>query len=280
MLDFTRELHEELLLKLKDFETNNNSGIFPDQRLEFIITALEKIREKLKGYPFAGERDEIHFFKSVLPPILSLFIYYSDKTELDLIELRSSPKSRYEYYDRIFTKTEDFFKENAEFIRYNREGKTELDPFYFLRNSPMNRERTYQLISVMDHSFATIHCVKLATFLAYTRLGQEMHLNISDKKDGEPPVISDDDKLTWTDSKIALIELIYSLKEQGAFNHGKASLKKINGCFEKTFFVDLGNVSRQFQDILARKTGYTNYLDKLRDKLQKGIDDIEQDHIR
>jgi hypothetical protein len=38
--------------------------------------------------------------------------------------------------------------------------------------------------------------------------------------------------------------------------------------------VDLGNASRTFQQILARKMGYTKYLDSLKLSLHDGINDL------
>ena len=41
-------------------------------------------------------------------------------------------------------------------------------------------------------------------------------------------------KLTWTGSKVALIELIYALHTEGVFNNGAADLKNIAEYFEHT----------------------------------------------
>ncbi len=79
-------------------------------------------------------------------------------------------------------------------------------------------------------------------------------------------------RLTWTHSKIGLVELIYALKELGVFNHGKAELKAITHSFEYMFSFELGNISSAFQEILERKKSYSNITDKLRDVFLKKVE--------
>jgi hypothetical protein len=115
--------------------------------------------------------------------------------------------------------------------------------------------------------------------LAYTRLERDMQNKLGRKFDPAQPEY-EDGKLRWTDPKQGLIELIYSLKEKGAFNDGKADLSRITGYFEDVFSIKLGNISSNFQKVLSRKTGYTNYIDKLKDRLLGRIDEIEDKHIK
>ena len=82
------------------------------------------------------------------------------------------------------------------------------------------------------------------------------------------------EKLVWTFPKIALIELIYAFKAAGTFNNGSADLKRIIRYFERIFSVDLGNYSRSYQEIVTRKTGFTIFLDLLKEKMRIGIDRI------
>lgn len=72
--------------------------------------------------------------------------------------------------------------------------------------------------------------------------------------------------LNWTIKKVFLIELIYLLYWVGAFNFGKATLKKIGAYFEEIFNIDLGtSLSRTLTDIRARKDNgsFLNLLDQI-----------------
>lgn len=79
-------------------------------------------------------------------------------------------------------------------------------------------------------------------------------------------------KLTWTASKVALIELMYALHTEGAFNNGAVDLKEIAEYFEYVFEIDLGQYRRTFLEIRARKNDRTKFLATLNDSLQKRMD--------
>jgi hypothetical protein len=80
-------------------------------------------------------------------------------------------------------------------------------------------------------------------------------------------------KLTWTVSKVFLIELIYALYLFGAFNHGKATLKEIILYFENIFNIDLGaNPSKAYFEMRGRKQR-TSFLERLREILNNKMDE-------
>jgi len=274
MIVFTQKLHEELISKLEVLDKNYSPKNLEDHRLDLITTAIEKIKHKLKSYTFGSDKDEILFFKSVLPETLSLYIYYSHVMEWGCIEKKGSEKAMYDFYDSMFTKAENFRNEQKDFYEYCRDGKTDLDRIYFLRKSPMNRERVYQINSIMDPASPTVYCGILAKFLAYSRLEHELHLSIQENKQTGVPAIDNGNRLTWTLSKISLVEIIYALKEVKAFNHGKADVKAITEYFERIFNIHIGNIYRSFQEIMSRKTGYALFIDMLRESYLKKIDDI------
>ena len=83
-----------------------------------------------------------------------------------------------------------------------------------------------------------------------------------------------DNGLVFTAPKVYLNELGYAMKAHGSFNNGNAPVSKILSALGKMANVDLGNTSRTFQQILARKMGYTKYLDSLKLSLHERIDDF------
>jgi hypothetical protein len=281
MLEYARQLHEELSAELEGLtgtpSTNLNA---PDERLTLVSTAIYRIKEKLKTYQFKDQKEEIEFNKFILPMFLSLDIYYTEKFDLECVELIGTEKSKYKFYRKTFKKIDDFFRRHIEFFKYYRSGRTDLDKDFFLRKSAWNGNTIDLFTHVIDPTFCTIYSLRVAMILAYTRLERDIQDNNSgDKFDPAQPKY-ESGKLRWTDAKQGLIELIYALKEKGAFNDGKADLYKITGYFEEVFSIKLGNISSNFQKVLSRKTGYTNYIDKLKDKLLGRIDYIEDRHIK
>ncbi|MDR2951320.1 MAG: RteC domain-containing protein [Prevotella sp.] len=69
-------------------------------------------------------------------------------------------------------------------------------------------------------------------------------------------------RLTWTGSKVELVELIYALDAAGCFNHGHATIKEIVVCIEVMLNVDLGDYYHTFMEIRNRKNS-TAFLDRL-----------------
>ncbi|MDP9040390.1 MAG: RteC domain-containing protein, partial [Bacteroidota bacterium] len=267
MQKFTEKLHEELLSKLAALDENYQSEKFiSHRRIEMIIKALNLILEKLEDYRFESENEETHFFKSVLPPTLSLVVYYAAKNEWESLERLGTTRARQDFIEQQLMKINEFFKDNEEFFKYYRSGKTNLDRYYFLPKKSFQEENIDLLSSLMDPSFCTIHTVKVATFLGYVRLEKDMLDSLCKKEEyaafsstllEETQTAVSRDKLVWTFPKIALIELIYAFKAAGTFNHGKADLKKIIQYFERVFSINLGNYTRSYQEIVARKTGFT-----------------------
>ncbi len=279
MKSITQSLKEELLQKLGEWENRFDPCNLEDQRLELIARVLERTKQNLLSHQFSSDDEEVNFFKSVLPELFSLYIYYADKIEWDRIRTQGSPECRYHFTDRIFSQAEELRKQEKDFYEYCRDGKTHLDKIYFLRESPLNQENVYPLRFIIDRHSPTRYCEIKGRLLAFSRLELEMHHLISEKRESDGSEKSNGSALKWTDKTIYLVELGYALKEQGSFNNGQASLTDIFGFFEKTFGVDLLNTPRQFQDILRRKNGNTTYLNLLAGKLEKRIENLENENL-
>lgn len=80
--------------------------------------------------------------------------------------------------------------------------------------------------------------------------------------------------INWTASKTDLIELIYGLYANKAFNHGKITIKAITRFFESTLNIKLGNTSLRFQEILRRKESIA-FLDQVRNALEAYMSRID-----
>ena len=88
------------------------------------------------------------------------------------------------------------------------------------------------------------------------KLNQPALIDIENKIKADIPPL-----LTWTDDKVALVELIYAITK--SVNNGKGTTKMIAACFEFIFQVDLGNFYNTLSDINLRKRNVTRYLDTL-----------------
>ena len=83
--------------------------------------------------------------------------------------------------------------------------------------------------------------------------------------------------IVWTGTKTEAVEFIYELTHVGVFNNGKASTAQVTKWFEYTFHIDLGNVSKIFQDIRNRKKETAAFAHKLEKALLRYIDELDQE---
>jgi hypothetical protein len=274
MKSYTENLHNELLLKLDELNKNYDPNTLYDPRLSIVILAIEQIKAKLLHYRFRSNEEEIHYFKTVLPKTMALYIYYFEKIEWDRITHRDSSEQKFKFLDRIFSMAEQYRREYCALYEYYRDGKSDLDDLYFLRSSPLNKDTQYPLGKIIDSSSPPYHCFLLAILLAYTRLESELKLSNPENKESKLSGNSVKPKLRWTGKQSELIELGYGLYEMGSFNNGKASLNEIFTYLGEVFEVDTGNTSRLFQDIVRRKAGYTTFLNQMIARLLKKIDNM------
>jgi RteC protein len=271
---FTEKLHEELLSKLDELDKNYDPNNLFDPRLRIVMTAIDQIKVKLLDHRFASDEEEIHYFKSVLPKTLALYIYYSERVQWDRIIMLDSPRQKYIFHDHIYSVAEDFRKEYSAVYEYYRDGKTDLDDLYFLRSSPLHRETTCSVGHIIDPCSPPYHSILLAILIAYTMLEFEVKICVAENDENALSGRHAKIKLRWTGKQSEIIELGYGLKEMGSFNNGTASLKEIFEYLGEVFGVETGNTSRLFQDIVGRKSGYTTFLDQMREKLLKRIQDM------
>lgn len=78
-------------------------------------------------------------------------------------------------------------------------------------------------------------------------------------------------RLTWTGSKVDLVELIYAWESAGCFNHGHVTIKEIVSYIQIVFNIDLGDYYHTFRD-LRRRVDRTAFLDSLISHLSDRMD--------
>lgn len=86
-----------------------------------------------------------------------------------------------------------------------------------------------------------------------------------------PPLSFPCVRLTWTGSKVNLVELIYAWEAAGCFNHGHITIKEIVVYIQVVFNIDLGDYYHTFRD-LRRRVERTSFLDSLITHLSDRMD--------
>jgi hypothetical protein len=227
-------------------------------------SALVRLKEFVRKYTFKDGKEEIEFFKTIKPVFASQHHYYNEVFDLSLNEPIVESTGKRAFHLSALNRLTEYTIVNREFYHYCLSNSSHLDDTYF-------RRKPNEIKNVdIDTLFTTEYDGVLSTFLANQLLKEYLIRKLSDETSQTLAP-----SLTWTGTKAALIELIYALQSADVINKGKSHIREIATGFEKLFQINLGNYSRQFQDIRIRKTGKTNFIDELKHSLEQRMDESD-----
>jgi hypothetical protein len=271
------ELEEQLNFITLETEDSINRA---ELSIEVINACVKKLKAFIIKYKFKSQSEEIHFFKKLKPSIYSKLIYHNTIFNIEAKMPSGGGESTKKYISDELDKIKQFFHQNLEFYKYYRTNSSYLDHKYFVRGKHDIRLTLDSFIFDSDSRFSTSHDYKVSKILANDQL--EVYLedrlaSLSLQKTEQPAFsqVHPKIKLNWSESKTALIEVIYAFHSQGVFENGKADLKEIASYFETIFNVELGDYYRTFLEIRMRKSGRTKFLDNLKLNLLKRMDEVD-----
>lgn len=271
------ELEEQLKFVHLEIEDSIKNA---EVSIEIILNALDKLKSQVIKYKFKNEQEEIHFFKEEKPLFLSKLIYFNTIYKIEIRKPHGSDTSKRKYIAQELDKLKQFFDGNLDFYRYYRTGSTYLDHKYFLKNKYDIKLSLDTFYFQSDQRFTTSHDYKVAKILANDLLQVylEGQLTFIDKKENNPKDQQHlpKTKLSWTESKTSLIELIYGLYAQKVFDNGKADIKAIADYFETVFNIELGDYYHTYLELRMRKTGRTKFLNTLVETLNKKMEEQDE----
>lgn len=280
MQAFANKLLIELDSQLSFTEQENDVVL---KRSEECFVICKKVIEQLKAFilkhKFKSTAEEIKFFKEIKPQFTSKLIYHLMLYNIETKTPNGGKEILKKYLSKEQDKLKNYFDYNLDFYKYYRAGANYLDHKYFVRDKYDIQLTLDGHIFENDTRFSTTHDFKVAKILAHDLLQVylENELAYLDRREtGTNFQEYSKIRLTWTDSKTSLIELIYALQAQGAFNNGKADIKEIAAYFEAIFNLDLGDYYRTYLEIRIRKTGRTKFLNLLQEAITKKMNSLDE----
>jgi hypothetical protein len=267
-----KQYTEELKIKM-NAEVDTVTADYQDVllRTSHIITIVEGYIQELKQflikYKFKRINEEIEFFKTIKPSFVSALWYHQRLFKIQMFEAYNTNEARLKYYRKQLAKLEAFMNHHQAFYHYMLTNADHMDEKYFIRVNAAKRS------GVVDERFSTQEDIRVSKILCNERV--KVYLLSSIERIVEPSLPQYNSPLTWTGSKIDLIELIYSLHAAGVFNREAADIKQIAAVFENAFNVTLGNYYRVFQDIRLRKVNQIKFLDSLKQSLLRRINETD-----
>ena len=281
MKTFCTSLQSELDSQLQFIRLETEEQIkAAELSIKVLLSVIDKLKKFTLRYKFKNEADEIHFFKYFKPQFISKLIYHNRVLNIETKKPYGGEKVTRKYLNNELEKLKRFFDNNLEFYKYHRTNSTYLDHKYFIRGKHDIKLSLDTFYFEADHRFCTSHDYKVAKIIAHdlVQVFLEDEIASLDRKELKAQSKSEvlpKPTIFWTGSKVALIELMYALHAEGSLNNGKIELNAIADFIEKSFGIDLGQFHRSFLELRELKTGRTKYIDTLREKLIKRMDDAD-----
>jgi hypothetical protein len=250
-----------------------------EQAINIILKSINELKKVTTKANFKAETEEIQFFKEIKPQFTSKLIYFNRVYKIEMKKPNGGNRVLKKYYNNELLKLKAFFDNELEFYQYFRSGSTYLDFKYFLRGKFDIKLALDSYYFETDTSFATSHDYKVSTILANDLIElyiENQLIMLENKENTEKSQRKPNVKMTWTGSKVALVEMMYALHTEGVFNNGAADLKEIAEYFEHIFEIDLGQYRRVFLEIRARKSDKTKFITTLNDHLLKRMENSDE----
>lgn len=248
------------------------------QMIVFLKGLLSELKTHVLEQGFSNAQEEINFFKNIKPKILGKLVYYNKLSRIETTRPVSNGKLYNSYYSNHMKKLKKGFKEHilsSDFYRYYRSGRTDKDDIYFRLGHINFYDGLNSYVFEIDMHFSTYYDYKIACIIAndflysYLLSKIEPHNQIDTLSTGLP---LENKKVRWTDSKNALIELLYALHISGSISNGRISLKKLSFLFQELFNVQLGDVHHAFHRMKDRVDNRTLFLNHLKKSLEHYMD--------
>ncbi|SEA14799.1 RteC protein [Arachidicoccus rhizosphaerae] len=242
---------------------------------KIVKESVRKLNDSMEQYTFKNQEEEIRYFKYIRPQLLREQIYYAELYYLESLKPSKDKQSIEQYLNDHLKYNNQYFERNRTFYNYYRRGQTHQDQVLFVSMTESALLPTEGAIE-KDSYLSQGHSYILARLQALEILNSYIQNEIN-TLNNRSPSYKEPGELTWTASKVALIELLYALASIGAFNHGKADLKTIINTFQEMFSIHLGNYYAVIQqNIRIRKKNRTAFLDSLKEYMERRMDETDE----
>lgn len=278
-VQMSEQLDRELILLPKK---NQDDIFFTSEKAVGLCTiVLLEMKELVSENEFPDKASEIHFFKQVKPKVYGKLIFYLKLLKIETYRPSFSREHQINYLLTVLKDLEKIYEQYAEFYRYYRLNHSCLDEKYFTRNSRFSTLDAEHIHLLIDRKFSTARDYTLALFIAHQQLIEHLGAEIGklrangDKESHFKTTNPNSCNYCWTESKVALVELIYALHSARSINKGKIGIKEIAHLFESIFNIELGDIYRIFLEVRSRKIEQTKYMDYLKDSLLRRMDEAD-----
>ena len=237
---------------------------------------LGDVKEDIVKDGFTNKEDEILFFKQIKPTVLGKLIYYNKAFRIESACPASSGNIYEGYFAMHLRELKQEYTEhvcNSDFYRYYRSGRTDRDEQYFTLGNINCYDGLNSFVFEIDTKFSTYFDYKVAKIIANELVYNYLTTKLSPEQNPDVLLQHEETKdFFWTQTKNALIELIYALYACDAISHGKIGIRKISMVFQILFRISLNDIHNSFHRMKTRAGSRTLFLDQLKQSLEEYMD--------
>lgn len=276
-----KQLYKNILLCIENEElsvSRNKKSILDEayHMVSFLDRTLADLKSQINLKGFESTLDEIIFFKNVKPEILGRLIYYNKIVRIESYSPTNSDLIEPYYTDQMKILNKEYKKHTAssDFYSYFRAGRTDKDNDYYRLGNINYFDGLDSFFFEVDREFSTYYDYRIALFKSYDLLHSYLSAKIFKAEHNicDSLEINEDAEFSWTDSKNALIELIYALHISRSVSNGRIGIRKISQMFEDIFEVSLGDIHHAFYQMKFRAGQRARYLHFLKSSLEQYMD--------
>lgn len=244
--------------------------------LLFLKKKLIELKLAILSESFKDETEEITFFKYQKPLLLGRLMFF-----YKILHIESNCPPCMELTDDYYRKQQEeqklFFDRIVGFYQYYRSGATYRDRYYFLREKREICPETELFLFEEEPEFSTGYDRLVARIIAmemlYAYLTSRRRALAQETTGMQVSALVKE--YHWTDKKAAAVELIYAIHAAGSVDNGQVDIIELAELFEIVFHIELGDVYRTFIHMRERKNSRTVYLDLLRERIQRKMDETD-----
>jgi len=270
MNHFISNLNKELNKQLQVIDLEEINLINKAQKsIVCIKITLSKLKNFVLNNTFKDEEEEIQFFKEIKPGVFSQLIYHVKINNIESKRPMGSIEIQQNYLLSELLKLTMYFNSHLEFYRYYRMKSTFLDDKLFVRGREDFHLHLDNMMIYVDPEFSTSQDYMVAKIMANDRLEvylkteiDALSIKANNPNWGQVGYLGSN-SLQWTESKTALVELIYALHASGSINNGQTEIRELSAFFEQAFNIRITDIYRTFLELKLR-TIQTKYIDYLR----------------
>jgi hypothetical protein len=242
----------------------------------YLKSLLGDIKEDIINEGFKTLEDEILFFKQIKPTVLGKLIYYNKVFRIETACPASNGNMYESYFAMHLRELKKEYTEhvcNSDFYRYYRSGRTDRDEQYFTLGKINCYDGLNSYVFEIDPQFSTYFDYKVAKIIANELVYNYLTTKLSPEQNPDVLLQHEETKdFFWTQTKNALIELIYALYAYDAISHGKIGIRKISMVFQILFRISLNDIHNSFHRMKTRAGSRTLFLDQLKYSLEEYMD--------